>query len=117
MRKKVQITTISNHETNTYETRAIITDSSIIYIENDSKQTKVNFNYEKNELTRQNIELSMKYSFAKNKTTIGNLMIYELNKNLKVNITTELLVRSKYNIRIKFTVENEPVEYIIEVIE
>lgn len=117
MRKKVQITTISNHKKNTYETRAIITNSSIIYMENDSKQTKVKFDYEKNELTRQNKELSMQYSFVKNKKTIGTLVIHELNKILKVNITTEQLVRSKYNIIIKFNVENEPIEYIIEVIE
>ena len=49
MRKKVRITTISNDHEVRYDTKAIVHDSSIVYIEKDRKKTKTYFNYDKNQ--------------------------------------------------------------------
>ena len=63
MRKKVRITTISSDHEVRYDTKAIIHDNSIVYIEKDDKKTKTYFNYDKNQLIRENKELSLKYNF------------------------------------------------------
>ncbi len=117
MRKNVRITVISNDKKTVYETKAIISDNSIIYIEKDNKNTKVNFNYDKKQLIRENQELSMQYNFLSNEKTNGYLKIHELNKTVQVEIKTEIITCTKHNIRVKFTVESEPIEYLIEVIE
>ena len=60
MKKKVRITTISNDHEVRYDTKAIIHDNSIVYIEKDEKKTKTYFNYEKKQLIRENKEISLR---------------------------------------------------------
>lgn len=117
MRKKVRITTISNDHEVRYDTKAIIHDNSIVYIEKDDKKTKTYFNYDKNQLIRENKELSLKYNFDENNPTTGQLLVYELQKYVTLKIVTKKLVRCDHNIEIKFMVENEPIEYKIEVLK
>lgn len=117
MRKKVRITTISNDHEVRYDTKAIIHDNSIVYIEKDDKKTKTYFNYDKNQLIRENKELSLKYNFDENKKTTGQLLVYELQKYVTLKIETKKLVRCDYNIEIDFMVEKEPIKYKIEVIK
>lgn len=117
MKKTVRITTISNGHEVRYDTKAIIHDNSIIYVEKDEKKTKTYFNYDKNQLIRENKELSLKYNFDKNKKTTGQLLVYELQKYVTLKIETKKLVRFEYNIEIDFMVENEPIKYKIEVIK
>lgn len=117
MRKKVRITTISNDHEVRYDTKAIVHDNSIVYIEKDGKKTKTYFNYDKNQLIRENKEMSMQYTFDKNKKTTGQILVYELQKSVTLSIVTRDIVRCEHNIEIKFIVENEPIEYKIEVLK
>lgn len=117
MKKKAHITIISNNEKLTYEVESIVNDNAIIYMEDDSKKTKVKFDYNKNELIRENKELFMQYNFEKNKMTIGKLVVQGIENGVSLRIMTKDILRYNDNVQIKFTVENEPMEYIIEVIE
>lgn len=117
MRKKVRITTVSNDHDVRYDTKAIIHDNSIVYIEKDGKNTKTYFNYDKNQLIRENKEMSMQYTFNKEKQTIGKLLVYDLQRSIELKIITKDIVRCGENIEIKFEVEKEPIEYKIEVIK
>ena len=117
MKKTVRITTISNNHEVRYDAKAIIHDNSIVYVEKDEKKTKTYFNYDKNQLIRENKELSLKYNFDEKKKTTGQLLVYELQKYVTLKIETKKLVRCDYNIEIDFLVENEPIKYKIEVIK
>ena len=76
MRKKVRITTISNDHEVRYDTKAIIHDNSIVYIEKDEKKTKTYFNYEKKQLIRENKEISLKYNFPFSITLRFTVLIF-----------------------------------------
>lgn len=117
MKKNVRITTISNNHEVRYDTKAIVTEKAITYIEKDGKKTKTYFNYEKNQLIRENKEILMKYNFDKAKETTGQLLVYDVEKSVLLKIKTKELIRENENISIKFLVENEPIEYKIEVIK
>ncbi len=117
MRKKVRITTLNNNEKTIHDITALVRDNTIVYIEKDSKKTKVYFNYDKNQLIRENKELSMCYNFDLEKETMGKLLVYGLQKSLTLRIKTNTIIREGYNIELKFTVEKEPIEYKIEVIK
>lgn len=117
MRKTVRITTISNDHEVRYDTKAIINDNTIVYIEKDGKKTKSYFNYDKNQLIRENKEISMKYNFVKGEETIGQLLVYDIQKSVSLKVKTEDIICHDKNIEIKFAVENEPIEYKIEVIK
>ncbi len=117
MKKKVRITTISNNHEIRYDTQAIIHENSISYIEKDNKKTKTYFNYDRKQLIRENKEISLKYDFDKEKPTTGQLMVYDINKSLTLKIITKQLCIQNYNVNIKFTIENEEIEYKIEVLK
>ena len=117
VKKNVRITTISNNHEVRYDTKAIVTEKAITYIEKDGKKTKTYFNYEKNQLIRENKEILMKYNFDKAKETTGQLLVYDVEKSVLLKIKTKELIRENENISIKFLVENEPIEYKIEVIK
>ena len=116
MKKLVRITTSNSNEKVKYDTKAIINNSAIIYIEKDKNNTKTSFNYIENKLTRKNKEMSLEYQFIKGRETIGYLVLQDLKKTFKLKLTT-LDIKDSKSLTIKFTVENETIEYKIEVIE
>lgn len=117
MKKLVRITTSNSNEKVKYNTKAIINNSAIIYIEKDKNNTKTSFNYLENKLTRKNKEMSLEYQFIKGQETIGYLVLQDLKKTFKLKLTTLDIIKDSKSLTIKFTVENETIEYKIEVIE
>lgn len=108
--------TIKNSENNSsFKTNAIIQDNIIKYKEDNN--TIVKFNYETNELIRENNELRMNYFFSNKTITTGTIFIKDLNKELELEIKTKKIQRKNNDIEIEFLVEENDFLYKIEVIK
>lgn len=108
--------TIKNSENNSsFETNAIIRDNIIKYKEDNN--TIVKFNYDTNELTRENSELRMNYLFSNENPTTGTIFIKDLNKELELEIKTKRVQIKNNDIEIEFLVEENDFLYKIEVIK
>ena len=108
--------TIKNSENNSsFKTNAIIQDNIIKYKEDNN--TVVKFNYDTNELTRENSELRMNYLFSNENPTTGTIFIKDLNKELELEIKTKKIQRKNNDIEIEFLVEENDFLYKIEVIK
>lgn len=106
---------IESDEKSTFTTSAQLKESPkiIYYKEND---TITSFNYDKKILKRENNDFYMELSFEEDKTTIGHLLVKELNQNVKVEINTSKLVIDNNNILIEYKIEENNFKYNIEVI-
>lgn len=108
--------TIKNSENNSsFETNAIIQENIIKYKEDNN--TIVKFNYDTNELTRENSELRMNYLFSNENPTTGTIFIKDLNKELELEIKTKRVQIKNSDIEIEFLVEENDFLYKIEVIK
>lgn len=116
MKKTLRVATLSNNENIIYEVNAIFHDDTVIYIEQDKNKTKTSFNYAKNQLIRKNEDFTMTYDFVKGKETIGTLIINNIGKTIYLKVKTTDIIKNKDNIKIVFTVENEKIEYKLEML-
>ena len=114
MKKQIKITTITNNKIDNYITNGIINDNILIYLEKDHTKTK--YDYNNNCLIRENNNIRMNYNFINKKQTIGKIYINELRKNIDVILKTNNIVIDNYNLYINFYVEDETIEYKIEVL-
>lgn len=112
---KVTIATSSNKQLD-YTVKALIQRQRLIYHEPDENKTKVIYDYENNTLTRENKDIYMAYEFNPYKSTIGTLEVKSLNKFLNLNIKTNKLLINSNNIELNFLVEEEQINYKLEVI-
>ena len=87
-------------------------DNESTYIEKD--ETKVIFNINNKTLIRNNSGLYMKYIFDDTKSTIGIIIVKDLNKTIKVKIKTKSISIEKNNIKINYELEDEDYIYIID---
>lgn len=114
---RAKITLVSKDHNNTYETVALLGKEKIIYHEPDTKKTKVTFDYANNKLIRNNEDLTMEYEFNLLEKTLGSIEIKSLKNYLNLNIITKEYIRNGRNITLTFLVENEEINYKIEVEE
>ena len=112
---KIQIEVcIESENKNHYKTNAIIKDNTITYKEKDN--TTVTFNTIDNSLLRKNNEIEMKYTFDKNKETIGKIKVLDLNKTVEIIIKTKDIIKEKDLIKIIYIVENNEFIYSIKIL-
>ena len=105
----------NNDQEENLELNAILQDDVIKYKENET--TTLSYNYEQSKLTRETDELRITYFFDENKNTIGTIYIKEMNREIKVNITTKKIIKEGNNIKIEFIIENNRFLYEIEVLK
>ena len=107
---RAKITIASKDQNNAYETIALLGKEKIIYQEPDT-------NYANNKLIRNNEELNMEYEFNLLEKTIGIIEVKSLKNYLNLNIITKEYIKERRNITLTFLVENEEINYKIEVEE
>ncbi len=93
----VKITVKNDVEDTSYQVPAMIQDDVIKYVEN--KETIVEYNYRNNILYRENKDLIMKYRFDKEKHTLGEIRVKELEKDLKIKIKTNKIERDQNHLK------------------
>lgn len=113
---RAKITIASKDQNNAYETIALLGKEKIIYQEPDTK-TKVTFDYANNKLIRNNEELNMEYEFNLLEKTIVIIEVKSLKNYLNLNIITKEYIKERRNVTLTFLVENEEINYKIEVEE
>lgn len=113
---KITIETSSNKQLD-YTVKALVRRRRLIYHEPDENKTKVIYDYENNILTRENNDFYMAYEFDLSKETTGTLEVKSLNKLLNLNIKTNKLLINSNNIELNFLVEEEKINYKLEVIK
>lgn len=112
---KIKVSIINKENQIIKETNAIKTDDIIKYKETDNSLAIYNYNL--NELYRENDELRMRYRFNENKKTEGNIFVKSINRDISIQIKTKKIKKENDNIEIEFMVENDKFLYKIEVIE
>lgn len=107
--------TIKNPEANiSNEINAILQDDILKYKENED--TTVVFSYKEKRLIRENNELRMDYIFKEKNESIGEILVKELNKKIKIDIKAKKIMIKEENIEIIFDVEENEFIYKVEVI-
>lgn len=115
---KIAIVSIKNNDTESkFETKCVINEkeNTIKYVENDELNTIVKFDYKDYTLTRKNKNMKLRYHFAVNEVTNGELEVTGMNTKMILNIETRYIKREDYNFEIEFLVEKELFKYNIEV--
>ena len=111
----ILIRVINEDSTLEYNTIAILTDDVIKYKSKDN--TLEMFDYNNYTLIRENKELRMEYKFEQNETTKGSVFVKKINHTVDVNIKTKKIERNNYDIDLEFSVEENTINYHIEVIK
>lgn len=107
---------VKSDDSNTeYTTPAIFADEVIKYKSKDN--TLEIFDYKNNILIRENNKLRMEYIFDIDKKTLGTIYIKELNNEMKLNIETNKIERNNNDLDIEFKIENNIINYHIEVVK
>ena len=109
---KVLVSTKSLEDNIEFETNAIQIENIVKYKEND--ETLTIFNYNTNELIRENHEFKMKYIFDENKVTYGEIQIKENLQTITVPIITKKVLKKKQLTEITYEIENNQFIYRIE---
>ena len=81
----------------------------ISYQEKDGTYVYLDIN--KDELIRENDELVMKYIFNKNRRSIGNVFIKDINKNLELEIETKNIKKQEHNYYVEYKIEENKFIY------
>lgn len=81
----------------------------ISYQENNN--TYVYLDTNKDELIRENNEITLKYIFDESKTTKGNIMVKELNQELALDIKTNKIEKENNRYKVEYEVENNVFYY------
>ena len=111
--KKLRITINNNETSNSYDVLGNFNNNLFKYLEPNTN-TEVLFDVINQELTRSNEELEMTYNFSKE---LGNIYIKELKKELEVTIKVLEKIIEKDKVSIKYLIEEDTFNYIIEVKE
>lgn len=98
---------------NTYNAIYIKEQECIKYQETD--KTKVTLNKKDNILIRENNFMYMKYIFLNNNISIGDILLKDINKSVKVNIKTKKIIKNSNKFLVKYELldSNESFEYEI----
>ena len=83
----------------------------------EKNNTYVYIDINRNELIRENDELTMKYIFSENELTKGYIYIKELNQDLELDIKTKLIEKDSNKYKVEYIVEEETFVYEIEYAE
>ena len=83
----------------------------------ETNNTNVYLDINKNELIRENKEILMKYIFIKNRRSKGTIFIKEMNKKLEVEIETDELIKKDNYYYIKYKIEENKFEYEVSYTE
>ena len=83
----------------------------------ESNNTYVYIDINRNELIRENNELNMKYIFNENELTKGYIYIKELNQDLELDIKTKLIEKESNRYKIEYMIEEDTFIYEIEYAE
>lgn len=87
-------------------------ESSIISYQ-ESNNTYVYLDINRDELIRENEELTMKYIFTKNQITKGNIFIKEFNQDLDLEIKTNLLEKENNKYKVEYCIGEDTFIYEI----
>lgn len=76
-------------------------------------KTKVTLNIKDNILIRENNFMYMKYIFLNNNISIGDILLKDINKSVKVNIKTKKIIKNSNKFLVKYELldGNEAFEY------
>ena len=83
----------------------------------EKNNTYVYIDINRNELIRENDELTMKYIFSENELTKGYIYIKELNQDLELDIKTKLIEKDSNKYKVEYIEEEETFVYEIEYAE
>ena len=83
----------------------------------ESNNTYVYIDINRNELIRENNELTMKYSFNENELTKGYIYVKDLDHNLELDIKTKLIEKESNRYKIEYMIEEDTFIYEIEYAE
>ena len=109
---KIKIKIHNNLEDNTIESMAIIQENMLKYRETDG--TIATYNFQKNNLVRENKEFRMSYHFSTKEETEGIWEWKEYSKKIIMKIQTKTIKRKKNDIKIHFMIEKNDFIYQIE---
>lgn len=87
----------------------------ISYKENNNTYVYLDIN--RHELIRENDEINMKYIFNDKKTTTGNIFVKELNKNIELDIKTNLIEKDEHKYKVEYMIEKETFTYEVMYLE
>ena len=59
----------------------------------------------------------MKYIFNDKKTTTGNIFVKELNKNIELDIKTNLIEKDEHKYKVEYMIEKETFTYEVMYLE
>lgn len=116
---KVLVTIKSYCQDVTYQTEATYNESKnyIYYFEQDDDKTIAIYDYNTNILKRDNLKISQKLEFIKDKITINKMEIKDLDKSLELEIFTSDIISNSPAITINYSLNAEKYLYKIEVLE
>ena len=96
-------------------TTGFIESGIISYKENNNTYVYLDIN--RHELIRENDEINMKYIFNDKKTTTGNIFVKELNKNIELDIKTNLIEKDEHKYKVEYMIEKETFTYEVMYLE
>ena len=112
---KINVIIKNNNDNINFNTTAILRENKIEYIEDNNTITK--FDFEKNQLIRNNNNIKMVYYFDNNNETEGLITLKDSNKTVTINITTNKIERKDHDIKIEYSIEDEVFLYQIKEIK
>lgn len=111
-KQNIRYTIISNEQTHTGKRSSIFNSETITYKENE--ETLVKFNIKKELLERENNDILIKYDFKKKEASI---YLKELNNYIYPKLIIKEKTINKDKIDILFNIEDNTINYKIEVLK
>lgn len=93
-------------EINRKEIGALSEDNQLLFWEEKDTNTKVQLNFQKNELEKENQESKLHFTFSLGKETLNHYFLKETNMVLEIPIFTSSLIKTKNEFEIHYQVIN-----------
>ena len=115
--KKIKIeATIISQDLKVKENVTGTIESGIINYQ-ESNNTYVILDINRNEMIRENDAILLKYVFRENQETIGTILVKELNKELEIIVNTGTIERDDDKYCVSYEVENDSFVYEVKYVE